>query len=78
MSYYLTPPRTVERPVKHWYTDDTDNKDNDGAESDGTDDDEDESDDGDRELTKEEVQTYEPRADHILIQPRKRPGKDYE
>ena len=77
MSYYLTPPRTVERPIKHWYTGDTDNEDNDGAESDGADDEEDESDDGDRELTKEEVQTYKPSADHILIQPRNRSGKIY-
>ena len=28
MSHYLTPPPTVERPIKHWYTGDTDNEDN--------------------------------------------------
>ncbi len=28
MSHYLPPPPTVERPIKHWYTGDTDNEDN--------------------------------------------------
>ncbi len=26
MTHYLTPPPTVERPIKHWYTGDTDNE----------------------------------------------------
>ena len=28
MPYYLTPPRTIERPIKHSYTHDTDTEDN--------------------------------------------------
>ena len=28
MPYYLTPPRTIEHPIKHWYTYDTNTENN--------------------------------------------------